>query len=103
MEPESSAKLLGRLIIGQIPDTVSIDEIHGFLEKVTRPVKNTHPQQSCVTWVVNAIATMQKQGWVEEFSIDEFKDSALAFADERMKGPNSTEPSVKHYAARNPN
>jgi hypothetical protein len=55
------------------------------------------PQQSCVTWVVNAIRALQKQGWAWEFELDQFKDWALSYADERMRGSDSRESSVKNY------
>ncbi|PNY27572.1 Uncharacterized protein TCAP_02502 [Tolypocladium capitatum] len=98
VDPTLSAKLLGRIVIGQVPDGVSSAELRDFFESVPLPVKNTHPQQSCVTWAVDAIRSLQSQGWVWKFELDRFKDMALSYADERMKGLDSTEPSVKHYS-----
>ncbi|KAG8410635.1 hypothetical protein J3459_017017 [Metarhizium acridum] len=94
---ELGTKLIGRIVIGHVPDEVSAPELGDFFGKVPLPVKNTHPQQSCVTWVEDAIRNLQEQGWVQKFNIDRFKDWALSYADERMKGADSSEPSVKYY------
>lgn len=98
VDPTLGKKPLGRIIIGQVPDGVSSAELRDFFARVPLPVKNTHPQQSCVTWAVDAIRSLQRQGWVWEFELDQFKDFALSYADERMRGADSTEPSVKHYS-----
>ncbi|KJZ79717.1 hypothetical protein HIM_01186 [Hirsutella minnesotensis 3608] len=99
VDPELSSKLLGRLVIGRIPDGahVSSVELTAFFREIPLPIKNTHPQQSCVTWATDAIRKMQRQGWVPEFEVDQFKHSALSYADDRMKGLGSVEPKVKHY------
>ncbi len=97
VDPELSTKLLGRLVIGRVPDGVSRDELGEFFATVALPVKNTHPQQSCVTWVVDAIRAMQAKGWVAGFKLDEFKDAALSYADARLSR-SSEVPKVKHYA-----
>ncbi|KAK7398595.1 hypothetical protein QQX98_012032 [Neonectria punicea] len=99
VDPALSAKLIGCIGIGQVPDGVSGAELKAFFGRVRLPVKNTDPQQSCVTWTVDAIRTLQSQGWVREFELDQFKDWALRYADERMKRQDSKEPSVKHYIA----
>ncbi|OAA43643.1 hypothetical protein NOR_04218 [Metarhizium rileyi] len=97
IDPEKSSKLLGRIVIGQLPHGVSIAELRGLLERVPLPVKNTHPQQSCVTWAMDVIRTLQGEGWVWDFELDPFKDSALSYADERLKGSTSREQKVKYY------
>lgn len=90
-------KLLGRIVIGQIPDGMSSAELRDFFAKIPLPVKNTNPQQSCVTWAVDAIRALQGQGWSSAFELDQFKDWAMSYADERMKGSDSREPSIKYY------
>ncbi|RBR25536.1 uncharacterized protein FIESC28_01499 [Fusarium coffeatum] len=97
VNPDLSAKLLGRIVIGQIPDGVSGADLKKVFERVPLPVKNTHPQQSCVTWAIDAIRTMQKQGWVPQIELNGLKDWALYYADERMKGTSGREPKVKVY------
>ncbi|KAK3185935.1 hypothetical protein K4F52_005390 [Lecanicillium sp. MT-2017a] len=96
VDPDLSVKLLGRLVIGKVPSGVSGDEISELFEAVPLPVKNTHPQQSCVTWVVDAIRAMQEKGWVAAFDLDKFKDAALAYADSRLPRTADT-PEVKDY------
>ncbi|RTE84857.1 hypothetical protein BHE90_000569 [Fusarium euwallaceae] len=97
IDPTLSEKLIGRIIIGEVPDGVSSADLQSLFEGIELPVKNRHPQQSCVTWVLNAIRALQKKGWAWDFELDQFKDVALSYADERMKGGDSSEPSVKHY------
>lgn len=97
VDPALSAKLLGRIVIGQLPDGMSSAELRDFFGRVRLPGKNTNPQQSCVTWAVDAIRALQRQGWVGEFELDQFKDWALSYADDRMKGRDSREPSVRYY------
>ncbi|KAI9162892.1 hypothetical protein HJFPF1_04487 [Paramyrothecium foliicola] len=61
-DPALSAKLIGRIVLGQMPDSMSVAQLHDFFEKVPLPVMNTDPQQSCVTWNANAISALQSQG-----------------------------------------
>ncbi|KFH45527.1 hypothetical protein ACRE_036590 [Hapsidospora chrysogenum ATCC 11550] len=81
VNPEKSSKFLGHVVIGV--DTSGMD-FKSFFEQVPTPVKDSHPQQSCVTWVENAIQALQKQGLVRAFDIREFKDHALSYADGRL-------------------
>ena len=88
VDPELSSKLIGRIVIGVVGDenetpSVDLDEL---FSQVPMPVKNTHPQQSCVSWVVDAILSLQKNEVVPAFDIDEFKDQALHYADQRLGG-----------------
>ncbi|KAF4586027.1 serine threonine protein kinase [Ophiocordyceps camponoti-floridani] len=94
----SSPKLLGSVVIGEVADNMSSAQFRDFFARVRLPAKNTHPQQSCVTWVADAICALQERGWVTKFDIDQFKCWALSYADERMKGMASTEPIVKYYS-----
>ncbi|RSL63552.1 hypothetical protein CEP54_005151 [Fusarium duplospermum] len=64
IDPTLSTKLIGRIVIGQVPDGVSSADLRSLFERVDLPVKNRHPQQSCVTWTLNAIQALQRQGWV---------------------------------------
>ena len=94
-----SSKLLGRVAIGKAPDGMSHMELKEFFLRIPLPIQNREPQQSCVTWVMNAIRALQRQGWVREFELGAFKDWALLYADDRMKREGATEPEVKHYDA----
>ena len=88
-DPTVTAKLLGRIIIGVVPNGISDGELRDLFETIPLPVKDTHPQQSCVTWAVDAIMALQQRGWVWDFQVDQFKDWALAYADERLSGKGS--------------
>ncbi|KGQ05062.1 hypothetical protein BBAD15_g9709 [Beauveria bassiana D1-5] len=93
---------LGQLIVGAVPDgdadAGSLEELRAFFEEVPLPVKNTHPQQSCVTWAVAALGHMQTRGWVRPFGLPSFQDAALAYADARI-AEEATEPAIKEYYA----
>ncbi|KAL2201715.1 hypothetical protein CC79DRAFT_1338455 [Sarocladium strictum] len=95
-EPSLAAKLMGHLIIGQVPKGVSMDELKDFFASVPLPVKDSNPQENCVTWVIKAIQALQKQGWVPELDYQEFIDAAISFADQRLEFEES-EPSIRHY------
>jgi hypothetical protein len=82
VNPALSVKLIGRVVIGTAPAHVTKADLKELFSQVPKPVKNTDPQQSCVTWVVRAIEALQKQGWIHEFDIAQFKDWVLAYADE---------------------
>jgi hypothetical protein len=97
VDPELSSKLLGIVILGQTPDELSFSEMRDIMDGVPLPVRNMEPQQSCVTWVENAIRTLQGRGWIREFDMDQFKDWALDYGDERMKKENSTQPRTVQY------
>jgi hypothetical protein len=53
-----------------------------------------------VSWAIDAICAIQKQGWAPVFDLRKFKDFALAYGDERMQGSESKELDVKHFDAR---
>ncbi|KAH7262794.1 hypothetical protein BKA59DRAFT_39470 [Fusarium tricinctum] len=96
-DPEFGTKLLGCIIIGQVPDAISNAQLEALFGTVPLPVKNTHPQQSCVTWAIDAIRVLQKQGWASQFELNGFKDWALYYADERIKTGLSREPEIAYY------
>lgn len=84
VDPERSSKLLGCVAIGTITEPISDEDLSRFFHSVPLPVKNTHPQESCVSWAVDAVRAMQRRGWVPPLDIDQLKDWALGFADEKM-------------------
>ena len=95
-DPARSGRLLGRIIIGSVPSNKSRDDIQLFLDNVPLPERNKHPQQSCVTWVGNAIRTFHEAQWVENFNVRDFLDWALDYADERLGNPGGV-PDTVHY------
>ena len=97
VDPAVPSKLIGRIIIGNVPDEISSADVKNHLEKALLPIKNTHPQQSCVTGVADAIEALQTQDWAKQFDVVRFQDEALAYGDETIKGDGSEEPSIKYY------
>lgn len=86
---DAEEKFLGYVIIGNVPDETSGSSLKQLFETVPLPVKNTHPQQSCVTWAVDAVLELQKRGLVGIFDVNELKNFVLAFADGRSEAQES--------------
>ena len=53
-----SGSLLGRVVIGKVPNKVTNAEIEALLREVPLPAKDT--AQNCVTWTMAAIQVLQK-------------------------------------------
>lgn len=83
---QHTAKLLGHVVIGALPPDMSHMDLEEFYARVPLPTKNTEPQQSCVSWVTDAILALQQDGLVPRFDIDAFKDRAVEYADKRHNG-----------------
>lgn len=77
-------RLVGCIIIGAVPHEASSCDVRGFLEAVPLPKRNQTPQQSCVTWVGNAIRALQGTGWADSFAVETFMQWALSYGDDRM-------------------
>lgn len=97
--PDDKPRLLGRVMIGKLPNKVSYTDIHSLLEQIPLPQKGTIPEQNCVTWTRAAICTLQEKGLAEKFDLESFMDKALAFADHRLREYAST-PSRINYTTR---
>lgn len=88
MEIDLSAlgdKLLGHIVIGVASGDASSADLQELFRRVSVPVKNTYPQQSCVTWVMDAILALQKNGLIPSFDTNVFKDRAIYYADQRLR------------------
>lgn len=85
VDTSRGGRLVGRVVIGGVPDGASACEVRAFLEGVPLPRRNQTPQQSCVTWVGNAIRALQGTGWAEGFSVGALMEGALAYGDDRMR------------------
>ena len=96
VDPSRNGQLLGRIIIGSIPSNKSKDDVKTLLDKVPLPIRNQAPQQSCVTWVANAIRTFHEAQFVPEFDVGEFLDWGLSYADKRLKDSEMT-PGIVYY------
>ena len=98
-DPDKVAKLLGRIVISELAEGMLFSEMKALLETVPLPVKNRNPQESCVTWTVNAVKLLQERGLVPQFDLEIFKDQVLSYGDDRIKKQEALEPSVKYYSA----
>ena len=98
--PSLSNKLLGRIVLGQLPSNTSIDNIEKIFSRVPLPVKHSNPEQSCVIWAVEAIRALQTQGWVDNVDINKLKDWALPYADDRKNGSKAKQSAIVRYNSR---
>ncbi|EKV04775.1 serine threonine protein kinase [Penicillium digitatum] len=100
INPEKSGHLLGRVMIGKVPNEVTYVELHGLLEAIPLPQKSTLPEQNCVTWTRAAICKLQENGLVEQFDLGRFMDESLAFADQRLQSIESKPASINYTGRR---
>lgn len=84
--PFVSGNLLGRVMIGKVPNHITDADIEDLLGKIPLPVKNT--EQNCVTWTLAAIQALQKERLAEDFDVNQFMIKALELADEWLRDPN---------------
>lgn len=73
-DPSLGAKLLGCIVIGVIPDECSSSDVTELFKGVPLPVQNTHPQQRCATWAVNATLALREKGWAKAFDVNTLRD-----------------------------
>jgi hypothetical protein len=84
VDPSKTTRILGAIMIGKLPNSMSFAELDGMLSKLPLPVHNARPEQNCVSWVQAAIETLQRAGVAEQFDIRKFMDFAIKFADRRI-------------------
>lgn len=89
VSPILSGRLLGKVMVGKVPNNVTDAKIEALLKEVPLPAKNTG--QNCVTWTLATIQALQKEGLAEAFDVNPFMTKALGLADEwlRHPGPNN--------------
>ena len=85
VDTSRGGRLIGRITIGVVPDGTSSCDVRKFLKEVPLPERNQTPQQSCVTWVGNAIRALHEIGWIDRFSVEIFMKGALSYGDDRMR------------------
>ncbi|VUC31696.1 unnamed protein product [Clonostachys rosea] len=85
INPSATGQLIGRIIVGKLPNDVTDSEIDALLATVPLPVQDASPSESCVTWALVALSTLQASGFAWSFDIKEFQDWALAYGDQCMK------------------
>lgn len=89
VSPILSGRLLGKVMVGKVPNNVTDANMEDLLRKVPLPIKNTG--QNCVTWTLATIQALQKGKLAEDFDVNEFMTKALGLADEWLQhpGPNN--------------
>lgn len=95
IDPLRSGRLLGRIIIGKIPNDVPVSAIEALLKDIPLPDKNANPRQSCVTWTLDAILALQGAGLARNFDLGPFHTWALEFADRSLANPSPN--TIKEY------
>jgi len=89
VDPIRSGRLIGRVLIGKVPNNITDLQIQSILATVPLPVKDATPQQSCVTWVISAITSLQNAGIARRFDVSQFMVWALTYADYSLASPNA--------------
>lgn len=84
IDPSATGQLIGRIIVGKLPNHVSKSNLDTLLADVPLPAKDASPPQSCVTWALAALSALQNAGLAWTFDIEPFKDWALAYGDRCM-------------------
>lgn len=84
IDPSARGQLIGRIIVGKLPNHVSTSDLDTLLAGVPLPSKDASPPQSCVTWTLAALGALQNAGLVWNFDIETFRDWALAYGDRCM-------------------
>lgn len=83
---DASGSLLGKVMIGKVPNKVKNNEIESRLREVPLPIQDT--AQNCVTWTMAAIQVLQNEGMAENLDVDQFMAKALGLADEWLRNQN---------------
>lgn len=55
VNPVLSGRLLGKVMIGKVPNNLTDAGIEAILKEVPLPAKNAKPVQNCVTWILTAV------------------------------------------------
>ncbi|KAF2789405.1 hypothetical protein K505DRAFT_253434 [Melanomma pulvis-pyrius CBS 109.77] len=84
-----SGRLLGRVLIGKVPNNTTDVQIQSVLATVPVPVNGATPQQSCVTWTLAAVAALQNAGLARQFDVSQFTALANSYADRWLAAPNA--------------
>ncbi|OJZ80909.1 hypothetical protein ASPFODRAFT_704145 [Aspergillus luchuensis CBS 106.47] len=81
-----SGRLLGRIMIGKVPNNVTSTEIENVLASVPFPIKGT--EENCVSWTMDAIRALQEVKLAEAFDVDQFMVKGLELADKWLGQAN---------------
>ncbi|OCK76035.1 hypothetical protein K432DRAFT_396784 [Lepidopterella palustris CBS 459.81] len=72
---------LGRIMIGKLPEGFAGADVAALLRDIPLPDAHASPVENGVTWMKMAIGELQRNGCAERFSVDQFVDDALGYAD----------------------
>lgn len=73
-------RMLGRIMIGKMPEGMSGSDVTGILKSVPLPSDPDSLIVDVVAWIKAAIEELQNAGAAERFPIDVFMNDALGFA-----------------------
>lgn len=90
IDPAATGRMVGCIIVGKLPKNVSDSTIESLLGEVPLPVMNASPPQSCVTWALGALSSLQDAGLAWKFDVGTFQDWVLAYGDQCMTHLGST-------------
>lgn len=76
-----SRSFIGMIMIGKVPEYMSIEEAIQFLEAIPVPRQNVSPAETCRTWTMEAISRLQQVKCAERFDIEKFVSHALRQGD----------------------
>lgn len=99
VNPDESSQLILRVMIGEVDHQITNERLYELLEAIPLPRKDAIPEQNCVTWTNAAIATLQKNGLVENFDIDLFAVEQYYFAIQRLEDLEH-KPGILNYISR---
>ena len=84
VDPRNSTHLLGKIMIGKVPNHHGYSHIEAHLRSIPLPERGAVPEQNCVTWLISAIRALQGAGLAEQFDLNSSMVYAIKFADMRM-------------------
>jgi hypothetical protein len=77
---KKSTALIGRIMVGKLPNTTTPDQLSQILSRMPLPRRDVEPIENCVSWTRAALEELQKVGAAEPFNIAEFMDHAMGRA-----------------------
>ncbi|KAI0454189.1 hypothetical protein F5B21DRAFT_476122 [Xylaria acuta] len=95
-----SGSMLGRIMVGKLPNGVSPDLVADVLSNVPLPIETNYPVDNCVTWTMRALRELQLRGWVDNFNLRGFMNHALQRANTWYSNSSWRERNVKETYVR---
>ncbi|KAH8158177.1 hypothetical protein CIB48_g10067 [Xylaria polymorpha] len=90
-----SGSMLGRIMVGKLPNDVTLSLMADTLSTIPLPTENNHPPENCVNWIVATLQELQRRGWVDNFDIQRFMDYALRRANSWYRNSSWRERNMK--------